>query len=292
MKQIDKFSWDHYCQRIGHNKLQILPTVENLFAIVNRHVMSIPYQNFKYHKLAAELVDLSISAIQNRLVHQALGGMCLETSELLYAALTSIGFRVERIPVVTLNNKPWRKLTPSTHNILIAYVAEKKYLIDVGFGYNSIRFPLEFCFIETETTTISEPEKYQLCCEDDHYQLNMWKDDMWFSCYCFTKPLCGINHMQLLQNYYEAQLFQGVLPIRDLFLVAGILVPTGRVGYHCELRNEQVFLVQILVENDQVHKKNYHSLTDFLHDIQKHLQLTMPDKLIQKLQEREFSVEV
>ena len=97
------------------------------------------------------------------------GGMCYETSELLYEVLKNIGFNLKRIPAFPLNGKPWNPLIPSSHNIIIVELNKNLYLIDVGYGNNSIRYPICFNFKETEEKEIFPGEKYQLVCFEDHY---------------------------------------------------------------------------------------------------------------------------
>ena len=76
--------------------------------------------------------------------------MCYESCELMYNTLTHIGFNVIRIPTVVLKGTTYHPDIPNTHNILIVEVDNKKFLIDIGFGYNSLRYPLECTLQKTE----------------------------------------------------------------------------------------------------------------------------------------------
>src|SRR5688572_13897458 len=90
------------------------PTVETLFLVVNRHVVWIPYQNLLFYNAEKKERphDLSIQAVEKQLFKeenggQYQGGMCYESSELLYYALASLGFYVNRVHASSLNNQPF-----------------------------------------------------------------------------------------------------------------------------------------------------------------------------------------
>ena len=64
--------------------------------------------------------------------------MCYETSDLFYDVLLKLGFSCKRIKAYPLNGKPYNPNAPSSHNIIIADLNKKLFLIDVGYGNNSI----------------------------------------------------------------------------------------------------------------------------------------------------------
>jgi N-hydroxyarylamine O-acetyltransferase len=74
------------------------------------------------------------------------GGLCYENCELAYYALEALGFDVHRMPVYCTYFEPYYvgSAKKSTHNILVVNIDGKQYLVDIGFGYNSLRYPIEF----------------------------------------------------------------------------------------------------------------------------------------------------
>jgi arylamine N-acetyltransferase len=65
--------------------------------------------------------------------------MCYEVCELLFNALMYFEFDVSRIPSFVLNKYETDLNRPSNHNILVVKIDNQYFLIDTGFGYNSIR---------------------------------------------------------------------------------------------------------------------------------------------------------
>ena len=65
--------------------------------------------------------------------------MCYEVCELLFNALIYFEFDVIRVPSYVLNKYETDLDRPSNHNILVVKIVDQFFLIDAGFGYNSIR---------------------------------------------------------------------------------------------------------------------------------------------------------
>jgi arylamine N-acetyltransferase len=83
-------------------------------------------------------------------VKERLGGNCYEISEFLYHALEFFGFETYRVPAWVNNGAPHDPSKPSAHNITIVRLNGDLYLLDSGFNYNSLRFPIKLGFDKTE----------------------------------------------------------------------------------------------------------------------------------------------
>merc|ERR1712032_1782436 len=98
-------------------QLDTSPHPANLALIQSRHLMRIPYQsrdlhNYKNQPRPSLALDDLLSSLS------ICGGHCYQHSELLYAALTSLGYTVIRVGSWVLNGKELRQEMQRTHNIL------------------------------------------------------------------------------------------------------------------------------------------------------------------------------
>ena len=82
---------DTYCSRIGYAGPRT-PKFEVLQALALRHPLAIPFENVSV--VAGGVPDLSIDALQAKLVRGGRGGYCYEQNSLLQSALIEIGFTV------------------------------------------------------------------------------------------------------------------------------------------------------------------------------------------------------
>jgi arylamine N-acetyltransferase len=250
------------------------PSVETLYLVVNRHVMSIPYQNFEL--FLKQKPDLSAQQLQQSLVRDKLGGMCYQTSELLYHALREIQFDVKVIPAFPLNNKAFNPDVPSTHNILLIEIGEQSFLADVGYGYNSLRYPIKLKPDQSQEITLAPNEKYQLLCGEDYYQLNLDLKGSWFTLYRFDRPIQTINSERTLSNCNELLTYAGQIPIRDTYVKVSKLTNEGRIGFHLEPRAESIVAYKMVIKGSNEVKDPYTSIRDFADGVHQELGLTVP----------------
>ena len=212
---------------------ELIPTIETLFFIVNKHVSTIPYHNIRIF-FKEPPVDLSLSALMQRILVEKEGAMCYETAELLYQMLASIGFNIQRVPAFPLQNQPHNPEMPSTHIVLVADINQRLFLIDAGFGYNSLRYPIEFKPNVTSESSIFIGEKYQIIDSGNYYQLNSWQDSNWYSLYRFNKPLEFLDYNRTIESYRNFMTLKTSVPIRDLYIKAGLVTEQGRECFHYE----------------------------------------------------------
>jgi arylamine N-acetyltransferase len=79
------------------------------------------------------------------------------------------------VPAYVIYSETWdeARSKESAHNILIVKIEDKQYIVDVGFGYNSLRYPIEFIPETNSEIVVNDYEKYQIAFKGDHYILNM-----------------------------------------------------------------------------------------------------------------------
>lgn len=223
----------------GRVKIGDKPNLDLLNLLVKNHVTHVPYQNIDLLLTRAE-ADLSPSAILKRTVIDKRGGMCFESSELMLQVLKTLQFDARRVSTfVMVNGQEYSEGVVLDHNIIIVHLEGKKYLIDVIFGFNAIRVPLEFSFEETEEKTVLPTEKYRLECHDDYYKLTVWVKGAFAPMYRFKRPFTYTDNQLLWANYQRFLNSPNKVMIRDEILKVGILSEIGRVGYTCQFLSKE-----------------------------------------------------
>src|SRR5690606_31469518 len=92
--------------------------------------------------------SLEIDDIFDELVIARRPSYCFQTTELLFQALCTLGFQVNRhlskVCNVMTEKLDFEMLSRQqfSHDVLIIQLEEKKYLVDTGFANNSLRKPL------------------------------------------------------------------------------------------------------------------------------------------------------
>ena len=268
-----RFNLKKYLQEIGlPDELEPDISIGTLHLIVSHHAMHIPYQNVSLHQSKKDSLPLSMDKLESKLLDKHEGGMCYESSELLWQALNHIGFNVQRIETYPLNGEAYDPIVPSTHNILHIELNGKNYIVDASYGYNGIRFPIELKPKPDFEVRFPQDERYQILSFDDHYQLNMWikEKNAWFSLYRFNSPIAFIDYEATIHNNAQMMLYSGVLPIRDKFIKIGKMTLLGRVGYHIDVSQTPTTAFKLQIEKGNIKKTIYtaEDLTSLSLDIQ------------------------
>ncbi|MGN6059344.1 MAG: arylamine N-acetyltransferase family protein [Sphingomicrobium sp.] len=103
-----------------------------LAAIVEAHASSIPFENLS--PLLGVPVELSSTALMDKLVRQRRGGYCFEQNGLLVAVLATLGFDITPLAARVLWNQSEDALTARTHMLLLVELCDGPVIADVGFG--------------------------------------------------------------------------------------------------------------------------------------------------------------
>ena len=75
----DEFNLAAYLKVLGIPSYQKLrPTVETLYLITTKHVTNFHFQSFSFMILGRKPLDMSVGALQDRIVNKRLGGLCFE----------------------------------------------------------------------------------------------------------------------------------------------------------------------------------------------------------------------
>lgn len=172
-----------YLERIGYRGAAE-PNLEVLQDLMTAHTGSIPFENLD-PLMGVPVDDLSPQALTDKLVHRRRGGYCYEQNGLLGYALAEIGFRVRRLAGrVVWMLPPDAPLGALTHTALAVTFpgSQGSYLVDVGFGGQTLTSPIRF---ETGNAQQTTHEPYRLNDRGDGLVLQALVRDEWKPLYVF-----------------------------------------------------------------------------------------------------------
>ena len=170
---------DAYCARIGYAG-SLSPTFEVLKAIAQRHPQAIPFENVSV--AAGGVPELSIDALEARLVRAGRGGYCYEQNSLLQAALIEIGFKVTGLSARVRYGLPPELETPRSHMVLCVDLLEGRFLVDAGFGGLTLTAPVMMHCHDPQPTP---HETVRLVPTGSDQLLQAWIGGQWVSVYRF-----------------------------------------------------------------------------------------------------------
>ncbi|QKW33032.1 arylamine N-acetyltransferase [Actinomadura sp. NAK00032] len=132
-----------YLKRVGYGG-DLTPTAATLRALHRAHVTSIPFENLEI--MLGRPVEMSLEAVQAKLVGLPRGGYCFEHNRLFAAVLERLGFEVAALAGRVMLGA--ERLRPPTHALLhVRHPGQPRdepaRLCDVGFGAGPLE-PLPF----------------------------------------------------------------------------------------------------------------------------------------------------
>ncbi|SPM40098.1 Arylamine N-acetyltransferase [Mycobacterium numidiamassiliense] len=149
-----------YFNRINYRGA-VEPTFDVLQDLMTAHTRTIPFENLD-PVMGVPVDDLGPEALADKLVHRRRGGYCYEQNGLMGHVLTEVGFRVRRLAGrVVWMSPPGAPLPAQTHTVLAVTFpgSQGSYLVDVGFGGQTLTSPIRF---ETGTVQQTTHEPYRL----------------------------------------------------------------------------------------------------------------------------------
>ncbi|MCV7410946.1 arylamine N-acetyltransferase [Mycobacterium florentinum] len=173
-----------YFDRINYRGA-VEPTLDVLQALMTAHTQTIPFENLD-PVMGVPVDDLGPDALTDKLVHRRRGGYCYEHNGLLGYALAEIGFRVRRLAGrVIWMMAPDAPVPAQTHTVLAVTFPGSQgcYLVDVGFGGQTLTSPIRFEVGNVQQTT---HEPYRLEDRGDGLVLQAQLRGEWQSLYEFT----------------------------------------------------------------------------------------------------------
>lgn len=160
------------------------PNLQVLRDLMTAHTRSIPFENLD-PLMGVPVDDLRPEALTDKLVHRRRGGYCYEQNGLMGYMLAEIGFRVRRlVGRVVWMLPPDAPLGAQTHTMLAVTFpgSQGSYLVDVGFGGQTLTSPIRF---ETGNAQQTTHEPYRLNDRGDALVLQALVRDEWRPLYVF-----------------------------------------------------------------------------------------------------------
>lgn len=192
-----KLNLNVYFQRIGYTDTAA-PNLATLSAIQRLHTQTIPFENLNPY--SGRPVDLSLEAIQSKLVGSARGGYCFEQNRLLQQVLTQIGFQVQGLAARVVVGQPADTHTPYTHMMLRVDLKGHTYIVDVGFGSMSLTAPL---LLAPGLIQMTPHEPYRVTQADLFYQVESQVGGNWIPLYKFHMEPHQLEDYEMM-NWYTS----------------------------------------------------------------------------------------
>jgi N-hydroxyarylamine O-acetyltransferase len=170
---------DAYFERIGFAG-SIAPTLETLQQLHALHPAAIPFENLS--PLMDVPVRLELRNLEQKLLFEKRGGMCIEHNLLFKALLESLDYGVKAIGARVHWKRPEDEERPVTHMALIVDVGGVNYLCDVGFGGLTLTAPLR---LRAETEQATPHETFRLMKDDPTWRLEALIGQEWRTLYAF-----------------------------------------------------------------------------------------------------------
>jgi N-hydroxyarylamine O-acetyltransferase len=191
----DAIDLQAYLRRIGwHGAARA--DMSTLQAIVAAHLTTIPFENL--NPLLGLPVSLEWSALERKLVQEGRGGYCFEQNLLLEAALRAIGFEVSGLIARVLWTRAEDAVTPQTHMLLRVEMAGESWLVDVGFGGQTLVGVLR---LQADVEQATRLEPFRLVQMDGDWRMQSLVRGSWLSLYRFDlRPVPLIDYV--VANHY------------------------------------------------------------------------------------------
>lgn len=254
------FDIDAYCRRIGFTGARNA-TLETLRAIHLLHPRAIPFENLDV--VLRRGVRLDADSLQRKMVQGGRGGYCFEHNMLLSLALKALGFRVTELTGRVRYGVPDGVATPLTHMLLKVDVDGVSYIVDVGFGGNTLTAPLR---LDDTAEQATPHEPFRLTPAGGRILAEAKLRDVWTLLYSFTLEPQHWPDIELGNWYMSTH------PKSRFYddLVAARVTPEGRLA----LENNQLAIHRLNATSERRVLQTESELRDALTGL---FGLTLPD---------------
>jgi N-hydroxyarylamine O-acetyltransferase len=191
----DSIDLQAYLRRIGWEGA-LVPDMSTLQAIVTAHVAAIPFENL--NPLLGLPVSLEPAALERKLVREGRGGYCFEQNLLLQAVLREIGFEVSGLIARVLWTQPEDAITAQSHMLLRVEMAGESWLVDVGFGGQTL---VGVLWLQADIEQATQLEPYRLVQVEGDWRMQSLVRGQWLTLYRFDlRPVPLIDYV--VANHY------------------------------------------------------------------------------------------
>ncbi len=121
-----------------------------LRGVVLRHTLSIAFENLD--ALTGRRISLAPVDVEDKLLRQRRGGWCFEQNLLLGNALRAMGFPVDDLAGRVVWGRAADAVVPRTHRVLKVRAENRDWIVDVGFGGQTLTGVLDLASEEPQAT--------------------------------------------------------------------------------------------------------------------------------------------
>jgi N-hydroxyarylamine O-acetyltransferase len=220
-----------YLQRIGLTSATSVDA-RALRQLHRQHLYTVPFESLSIH--LGEPVDLSETALYDKIVRRRRGGFCYELNGLFAALLRELGY-----PVTLLSAGVARlggKFGPEFDHLLLLVELDRRWMVDVGFGEN-FKLPLD---LDETDAQIQGSKAYRILRKDGFHILQergatgRWNDSYQFS----LRPrelgefesMCRHHQTSPESHFTRSRLCSLATPSGRKTLSGTRLIQTGRNG--------------------------------------------------------------
>ncbi len=186
-----------YLRRIGIEKTNIAPTLENLKFLQRQHLLNVPFENLDIHRKRP--IILENKSFYEKIVGGGRGGFCYELNGLFYELLAEIGFQSKRISAkVSMGNGKFG--AEYDHLAILTRIEDKEYLVDAGFGDFTAE-PLEFVLDvgQQDRNGVFLIRKF----DENYFEVVKKDGDDWKSEYIFTTSPRDLTEFAEMCEYQQ-----------------------------------------------------------------------------------------
>lgn len=195
--------------------------------IARLHPQSIVFENLD--AFTGRAVSLVPEDVERKLVQQHRGGWCFEHNLLLGNALRALGFPVVDLAARVVWNRPVDALVARTHRLLLVEVEGRAWLVDGGFGGQTLTGVLD---ADSDAPQQTPHEPFRLRRLDGQQVLESQIRDEWL-------PLCRFDRQPQLPIDFEAANYQLAHDPASHFTFATTVSRTAADGRHVLRGNPQ-----------------------------------------------------
>jgi len=208
-----------YLDRIGFTGAASAD-MATLRGIARLHPQSIVFENLD--AFTGRAVSLAPEDVEQKLVQRRRGGWCFEQNLLLGNALRALGFQVVDLAARVVWNRPPDALVPRTHRLLLVQCEGRDWLVDGGFGGQTLTGVLD---ADSDAPQPTPHEPFRLRRMDGQQVLESQIRGEWL-------PLFRFDRQPQLPIDFEAANFQLAHDAASHFTFAATVSRTTDDGRH------------------------------------------------------------
>jgi N-hydroxyarylamine O-acetyltransferase len=240
---VARLDLDAYLRRVGYQG-PTEPSGATLDALYRAHLAAVRFENFDIFLTGR--VDVSLEAIQDKIVYRGRGGYCYEQAQLFGAVLQRLGFGVERL--LGRVGPDGGRARPRTHLTLRVRADQQAWLADPGFG-SSPPAPLSLRRYRSGGPQEIDGWIYEVAPDTEHgaevWKLREYQGSRWVTLHRWEDTKVQPADV-VLSNYYTSThpdswfTWQPVIVRRDpdaIYSILGRTYTVNRAG-HAKTRGE------------------------------------------------------